>query len=94
MCRVDLAAAKAVVWSECKMGRNNESGMLFGATVNAERQVAMFHVSPAQCFHNKPLKVTSYGTSLSASLPDDKETGCMSWNISPHCYVLSCSAIP
>lgn len=35
--RLDLAAAKAVMWSECKMGRNNESGMLFGATVNAER---------------------------------------------------------
>ena len=35
--RLNIASAKAVVWSDCKMGRNNESGMLFGATVNAER---------------------------------------------------------
>ncbi len=36
-CRLDIASAKAVVWSDCKMGRNNESGMLFAATVNVER---------------------------------------------------------
>ena len=36
-CRVDIASSKAVMWSDCKMGRSNESGMLFGATVNAER---------------------------------------------------------
>ncbi len=36
-CRLDIASAKAVMWSDCKMGRSNESGMLFGATVNAER---------------------------------------------------------
>ena len=35
--RLDIASAKAVVWSDCKMGRNNESGMLFAATFNVER---------------------------------------------------------
>jgi len=46
-CGLDLAAAKAVMWSECKMGRNNESGMLFGATVNAERmgKVSVTHLA-------------------------------------------------
>ncbi len=31
--RLDMASAKAFVWCDCKMGRNNESSMLFAATV-------------------------------------------------------------
>lgn len=46
-CGLNIASAKAVVWSDCKMGRNNESGMLFGATVNAERvgKVTVTHLA-------------------------------------------------
>ncbi|DBB05911.1 TPA: hypothetical protein ACH3X3_009910 [Trebouxia sp. C0006] len=46
-CGLDIASAKAVVWSDCKMGRNNESGMLFAATVNLERigKVTVTHLA-------------------------------------------------
>lgn len=46
-CGMDIASAKAVMWSDCKMGRSNESGMLFGATVNAERtgKVTVTHLA-------------------------------------------------
>ncbi len=30
--RLDMASAKAFIWSDCKMYRNNESSMLFAAT--------------------------------------------------------------
>ncbi|DBA90262.1 TPA: hypothetical protein ACH3X1_003555 [Trebouxia sp. C0004] len=46
-CGLDIASAKAVVWSDCKMGRNNESGMLFAATFNVERigKVTVTHLA-------------------------------------------------
>ncbi|KAL0042653.1 hypothetical protein WJX79_006792 [Trebouxia sp. C0005] len=46
-CGLDIASAKAVVWSDCKMGRNNESGMLFAATCNVERigKVTVTHLA-------------------------------------------------
>lgn len=46
-CGLDLAAAKSVMWSDCKMGKSNESGMLFKATVNAERlgKVTVTHLA-------------------------------------------------
>lgn len=47
LCGLDLAAAKSVVWSDCKMGKNNESGMLVKATVNAARmgKVTVTHLA-------------------------------------------------
>jgi hypothetical protein len=36
-CSADLAGGKAVLWSDCRMGKSNESGMLFNASVNADR---------------------------------------------------------
>ncbi|KAL3154903.1 hypothetical protein ABBQ38_011440 [Trebouxia sp. C0009 RCD-2024] len=46
-CGVDIASAKTVMWSDCKMGKSNESGMLFGATVNAARtgKVTVTHLA-------------------------------------------------
>ena len=39
LCRCDIGAVKAVLWNDCRMGKNNEMGALFKAqgTVNTER---------------------------------------------------------